>query len=103
MSLQTTTSLTLSLLVSLGGIIGYIRTKSLPSIIAGLSIGTLYLLSYLRLRAGQPYGIEIAFVASLVLGGASIPRAIKSRKTVPSVLSLLAVVGMVVFGSRVGK
>ncbi|RAK99082.1 TMEM14 family protein [Aspergillus ibericus CBS 121593] len=79
MTLQTTTLL-LSLLTSLGGTIGYIRTKSLPSIITGLSIGFLYLLSYLRLRNNQPYGVEIAFFASLVLAGSSIPRAVKTGK-----------------------
>ncbi|PYI06316.1 hypothetical protein BO78DRAFT_397268 [Aspergillus sclerotiicarbonarius CBS 121057] len=102
MSLQTT-SLLLSLLTSLGGIIGYIRTKSLPSIIAGLSVGSLYLLSYLRLRNNQPYGVEIALFASLVLGGSSIPRAIKTRKTVPCVLSVVALVGMLVFGASLGR
>ncbi|PWY72360.1 hypothetical protein BO70DRAFT_414088 [Aspergillus heteromorphus CBS 117.55] len=95
------TAITLSLLTSLGGTIGYLRTGSLPSIIAGVSVGALYLLSFLRLRAAQPYGDEIGLLASLILGGSSIPRAIKTRKLVPGVLSLVALYGILVFGGGV--
>ncbi|PLB41945.1 TMEM14 family protein [Aspergillus candidus] len=95
------TALSLSLLTSLGGIIGYARTGSVPSIAAGVSIGALYLYSYTRLQANQPYGDELALLASAVLGGSSIPRAIKTRKVVPIGLGGLAVVGGVVFGSAV--
>ncbi|KAL2012988.1 hypothetical protein VTN00DRAFT_513 [Thermoascus crustaceus] len=89
----------LSLLTSAGGVIGYVRTGSIPSIAAGLSVGALYLLSLFRLQNGQPYGEEIGLVASTVLGGSAIPRAIKTRgKPVPVGLSLLATYGLVVFG-----
>ncbi|KAJ5911607.1 uncharacterized protein N7473_000910 [Penicillium subrubescens] len=97
-TLPTTSALLLSLLTSLGGAIGYARTGSIPSIAAGLSVGALYLLSFLRLRAGQSYGEEIGLLASTVLGGSSIPRAIKSGKPVPVGLSVLATFGVVVFG-----
>lgn len=98
-----TTSLTLSLLTSLGGTIGYARTGSIPSIAAGLTIGALYLYSYLRLRAGQSYGEEIGLAASVVLGGSSVPRAVKTGgKGVPVGLSVLAGYGVVVFGGVLG-
>jgi uncharacterized membrane protein (UPF0136 family) len=97
----TTSAITLSILTSLGGTIGYLRTGSLPSVIAGVSVGALYLLSFLRLRSGQPYAEEIGLLASIVLGGASIPRAIRLRKPVPLVLSVLAVYGLLVFGGAV--
>ncbi|PYH43290.1 TMEM14 family protein [Aspergillus saccharolyticus JOP 1030-1] len=100
---MSTSALTLGLLTSLGGTIGYLRTGSVPSIVAGLAVGALYLLSYVRLRAAQPYGPELALLASLVLSGSSIPRAIRSggSKPVPVVLSLVAVYGLVVFGGLV--
>ncbi|KAL2799368.1 transmembrane proteins 14C-domain-containing protein [Aspergillus keveii] len=104
MAAPTTSALTLSILTSLGGTIGYLRTGSLPSVIAGVSVGALYLLSFLRLRSGQPYAEEIGLLASIVLGGASIPRAIRLRKPVPLVLSVLAVYGLFVFGgAMLGK
>ena len=99
--LQTNSALTLSLLTSLGGIIGYTRTGSVPSIAAGLAVGALYLYSYLRLSGGAPYGTETGLFASVVLGGSSVPRAIKTRKGVPIGLSVLAVYGAVVFGRGV--
>jgi uncharacterized membrane protein (UPF0136 family) len=79
-------------------VIGYSRTGSIPSIAAGLSVGALYLLTLIRLRNGQPYGEEIGLVASTVLGGASVPRAIKLRKPVPVALSVIATYGLVLFG-----
>ncbi|PWY73963.1 MFS general substrate transporter [Aspergillus eucalypticola CBS 122712] len=84
----------LAILTSVGGITGYLRARSLPSLIAGLSVSFLYLLSYLRLRANQPYGAEIGLLASIVLGGASIPRAIKTGKGVPTGLGVVAVLGV---------
>ncbi|KAL4961305.1 TMEM14 family protein [Aspergillus stella-maris] len=97
----TTPALTLSLLTSLGGSIGYFRTGSLPSIIAGLSVGALYLLSYFRMRNAQTYGQEIGLLASVVLAGSSIPRAIRLRKAVPAVLSVVALYGLYTFGGAV--
>lgn len=51
-----------------------------------------------RLQNSEPYGVELSLLASIVLGGSSIPRAIRLRKTVPTVLSVLATFGMVLFG-----
>ncbi|KAJ5179492.1 hypothetical protein N7492_002702 [Penicillium capsulatum] len=97
--LPTNSALALSVLTSLGGAIGYARTGSVPSIAAGLSVGALYLFSFARLRANQSYGEELGLVASTVLGGSSIPRAIKTGgKPVPLGLSVLATYGIFVFG-----
>lgn len=97
--LPTNSALALSILTSLGGAIGYARTGSIPSIAAGVSVGALYLFSFARLRAGQSYGEELGLVASTVLGGSSIPRAIKTGgKPVPLGLSVLATYGIFVFG-----
>lgn len=88
----------LSALTSLGGIIGYARTGSIPSIAAGLSVGALYLLSFFRLRNNQPYAEEIGLLASTVLAGSSVPRALRLRKPVPIALSVIATYGLVIFG-----
>jgi len=91
-------ALFLGFLVAGGGITGYVRTGSLPSVIAGVSVGALYSLGGLRIRNKQPYGVELALLASVVLAGSSIPRALKSGKPLPTLLSFIAVFGLVNFG-----
>ncbi|KAK2762086.1 hypothetical protein FQN54_001093 [Arachnomyces sp. PD_36] len=98
-SLTTNSAGALSFLTAVGGIIGYARTGSIPSIVAGVSVGAVYALGFYRLRLQQSYGEELGLLASAVLGGSSIPRAIKTRgKALPVGLSFLAAYGLVVFG-----
>jgi len=52
----------------------------------------------MRIRNGAPYGVELALLASLVLAGSSIPRAIRSGKPLPIGLSLIATYGLYNFG-----
>jgi len=89
----------LAALTAGGGITGYVRTGSLPSIIAGVTVGALYGLGGLRIQNRQPYGLELTLLASLLLAGSSIPRAIRSKKPLPSALSVLALFGLYTFGN----
>lgn len=89
----------LSALTASGGIMGYAKRGSVPSMVAGCSVGLLYGLGAYRLQNRQPYGVELALLASVVLGGASIPRAIRLKKPVPIMLSLLSTLGAVTFGN----
>jgi len=82
-----------------GGITGYVRTGSVPSIVAGVTVGALYGLGGLRIQNKQPYGIELALLASLVLAGSSIPRALRSKKPLPTALSVLAIYGLITYGN----
>lgn len=120
----------LSALTAAGGVAGYARTKSKPSIIAGTAVGLLCTstapvlsqclwtprrpetwqcaganpivtpdgLGGYRIANNEPYGVELSLLASLVLGGSAFPRAIRLRKPVPIMLSLLATYGLVTFG-----
>ncbi|ORY08214.1 transmembrane proteins 14C-domain-containing protein [Clohesyomyces aquaticus] len=98
-----TIALVLGALTAGGGITGYVRTGSVPSIAAGCTVGALYILGGVRLRNRAPYGVELALLASVVLAGSSIPRAIKSGKPLPTMLSLLAAYGLFAFGSAFAK
>ena len=119
-------------MTAVGGIIGFARTGSLPSAIAGGSVGILCepfppfssccplgflginadgdggepqidAIGAYRIQNNQPYGIEISLLASLVLAGASVPRAIRLRKPVPILLSVLATFGILTFGSALRR
>lgn len=88
----------LALLTSLGGITGYVRTGSVPSVAAGITVGALYGLGGFRIQKRQPYGVELALLASIVLAGSSVPRAIRSGKPLPIGLSAVAAYGLYVYG-----
>ncbi|OAA79726.1 transmembrane 14C domain protein [Akanthomyces lecanii RCEF 1005] len=109
------TSFLLAALTAGGGIMGYAKTRSAPSIIAGCSVGLLSTqsacsslcansssetdgLGGYRIQNRQPYGIELSLLASVVLGGASIPRALRLKKPVPILLSVLSTFGAITFG-----
>jgi len=51
------------------------------------------------MQHGQAYGVELSLLASAILGGSAIPRAIRLRKPVPIVLSVLALFGLFTFGN----
>ncbi|KAF3358261.1 hypothetical protein VdG1_03038 [Verticillium dahliae VDG1] len=77
---------------------GYVKTRSVPSIVAGVTVGLLYGLGGYRIQGREPYGVELSLLASAVLGGSAIPRAIRLRKPVPILLSVLSLFGLFTFG-----
>ncbi|KAH7564131.1 hypothetical protein BM1_01178 [Bipolaris maydis] len=92
-------ALVLGALTAGGGITGYVRTGSVPSIAAGCTVGLLYILGGLRVNSRAAYGVELALLASIILAGSSIPRAIRSGKPLPIGLSILATFGLWTFGN----
>jgi uncharacterized membrane protein (UPF0136 family) len=52
-----------------------------------------------RVNSRAAYGVELALLASVILAGSSIPRAIKSGKSLPIGLSILATFGLWTFGN----
>ncbi|KAF2459892.1 transmembrane proteins 14C-domain-containing protein [Lineolata rhizophorae] len=85
-------------LIASGGIAGFARARSIPSLVAGCGVGALYGYGGFRIRNGQPYGLHVALLASLALAGSSIPRAIKTGKPLTQGLSAAAVTGLAMFG-----
>lgn len=61
-------------------------------------MGALYALGGYRMMNGLAYGVELALLASLLLAGSSIPRAMRSGKPLPVGLSVLACAGLWQFG-----
>jgi uncharacterized membrane protein (UPF0136 family) len=51
-------SLKMGTLCFVGGAAGYARTRSIPSMVAGLALGSMFMLSGLRIKEGMSYGYE---------------------------------------------
>ncbi|CCO29880.1 hypothetical protein BN14_03901 [Rhizoctonia solani AG-1 IB] len=76
----------MALLCSIGGITGFAKTRSVPSLVAGVGVGAMYGYSGYLIRNGGNYGYETALAASVILFLSSIPRARKGP--VPLTLSI---------------
>ncbi|KAM0721579.1 hypothetical protein Q7P37_002504 [Cladosporium fusiforme] len=97
------TAFILATLTAGGGTIGFLRTGSIPSVAAGCTVGALYAWGGYQIQHKQPYGVEAALLASVILAGSSIPRAIKTQKTLPIGLSLLAGFGLWTFATAMSE
>ncbi len=84
-------------LTIIGGVIGYVKAGSLPSIIAGAITGVLLLVAGWILPANRNPGLIIAFIVSLVLAAQFVPKFIRTAKVMPAgLMSILSVIGIVV-------
>ncbi|KAI9311107.1 transmembrane protein 14 [Dichotomocladium elegans] len=86
-------SLTMAALCSVGGIAGFVRTRSVPSLVAGVAIGSLYGVAGYLIKENKDYGHETAVAASALLACGMLPRAIKSgfKKPVPAAMAVLSI------------
>jgi len=80
-----------------GGVFGFARTRSIPSLVAGVSVGALYLWSADSIRKGTPNGLEAALGASALLLLSSAPRFRKGP--VPKILATTSAATAVYYGN----
>ncbi|HEV3244552.1 MAG TPA: TMEM14 family protein [Chthoniobacterales bacterium] len=84
-------------LTILGGVIGYVKAGSLPSIIAGAITGVLLLIAGALLPEHRAAGLATAFVVSLLLAAQFVPKLIRTGKMMPAgLMSILSVIGLIV-------
>jgi uncharacterized membrane protein (UPF0136 family) len=79
-----------------GGIIGYVKANSVPSIVAGSITGILLVAAAFLLSDYQVAGLALGLIVSLLLAGQFIPKFIRTGKAMPAgMMSILSVVGIV--------
>jgi len=84
-------------LTIIGGVIGYVKAGSLPSIIAGSITGVLLLVAGALLPEHRAAGLATAFVISLLLAAQFVPKFIRTGKAMPAgMMSILSVIGIIV-------
>ncbi|HET9418184.1 MAG TPA: TMEM14 family protein [Chthoniobacterales bacterium] len=84
-------------LTIIGGIIGYVKAGSLPSIIAGAVTGVLLLVAGALLPEHRAIGLATGFIVSLLLALQFVPKFIRTGRVMPAgMMSILSVVGLVV-------
>ena len=84
-------------LTILGGVIGYVKAGSLPSIIAGAVTGILLLVAGWILPTNRATALIIALVVSILLAAQFVPKLIRTGKIMPAgLMSVLSLIGIVV-------
>ncbi len=79
-----------------GGVIGYVKAGSVPSIIAGAISGILLLVAAFLLPDYRIAGLVIGLFVSLLLAAQFIPKLIRTGKAMPAgMMSILSVIGIV--------
>ena len=80
-----------------GGIIGYVKAASLPSIIAGGITGILLLVAAFLLPEHRAAGLATAFIVSLLLGAQFVPKFLRTGRVMPAgMMSILSMIGIIV-------
>jgi uncharacterized membrane protein (UPF0136 family) len=84
-------------LTIIGGVIGYVKAHSVPSIIAGSITGILLLIAGYILPEHRAAGLVTALIVSILLAAQFVPKLIRTGKVMPAgLMSILSVIGIIV-------
>ena len=84
-------------LTIVGGVIGYVKAGSVPSIIAGAITGVLLLVAGWTLPGNRTVGLAMALIVSVLLAVQFVPKLIRTGKMMPAgLMSVRSVIGIVV-------
>lgn len=93
----------LAALTITGGSVGYVRKKSLPSLISGLVIGSTFVYAGYLIDKKLAAGYMLALGASAILLGTGISRGVSSSftKPLPLIMSVLGASGSYYYGAQI--
>lgn len=89
MSLALIIALIYGILAIVGGVIGYLKARSLPSLISGIVSGILLLIGATRAAQGIASGLWVVKIVSLVLVIVFVIRLMKTKKFMPAGLMVI--------------
>lgn len=94
-------SFTVGALLCGGGVAGYVRAKSMPSLIGGLSTGSAMLGSGYLIQSGQDLeGHGLGFATSSLLFCAMGARFAQTKKALPAALAFVAIASAAYHGKK---
>lgn len=89
-------------LLCAGGLAGFVRARSKPSLFAGVGLGTLMLVSgYIIQKGNDLEGHTLALVTSGLVVAGTLPRAVKTQKVVPAAVAFVGLVSALYQGQKV--
>lgn len=89
MSLGLIIALIYGILAMVGGIVGYLKARSKPSLISGIVSGLLLIIGALRAAQGITSGLWVVKIVTLVLVIVFIIRLVKTKKFMPAGLMVI--------------
>lgn len=94
-------ALSMAVLSSVGGLSGYLKTKSMPSLVAGFGIGGLYAFGAWQVNKGaSDLGHKINTGAAVLLLGAMGSRYFKTKKLWPAGVMSIAGLASAIYEGR---
>lgn len=78
------------LLAFVGGIVGYTKAKSKPSLISGTVSGVLLIMAGIVSSLGLGWGVSLAAIITAVLVIVFVVRLLKTRKFMPAGIMIIA-------------
>src|SRR5882672_2198908 len=79
-----------------GGLMGFVKKSSVPSLIAGGLCGILLLIAGVLLREKPQAGLILGIVVSIALAGQFVPKFIQKHSFMPAgMMSILSVIGII--------